>query len=220
MRNLSAEYRRVFNKEGKRSLYVALLILALSLIFQYYVGVYSTARATQFVGDLFLDNLPVVNVNPIIIEGALWAVFATVLLVAAKPRYLIFTLKAVAVFLAIRAFFNAVTHLGIYPDQLNPGNGTFSQLYVATGLETGYFFSAHTGLPAFMALIFWREKIWRFFFATLSVLFGISVLLAHVHYSIDVFAAPFMAYAIFKLSEYLFSGDYQLIQNDRPGAPF
>jgi hypothetical protein len=211
MRSTVIEYKRFFTKERRRSLYVAFFILALSLIFQYYAGVYSAHVATQYVGDLLLDHLPVVNLNLIIVEGALWAIFATLILVLLKPRYLIFTIKTVAVFLAIRSVFVAVTHLGIYPGQVVPGPGFFDQLYVALGLQTGYFFSGHTGLPILMALIFWDDRVWRFAYLILAVVFGISVLLAHVHYSIDVLAAPFMTFGIYKLSEYLFKDDLALI---------
>ena len=209
--NISSKYRGFFTKDRRRSLYVALLILGLALVFQYYAGEYSARSATQSVSDLLLDNIPIVNLNPIIVEGALCGILGTALLVFSKPKYILFTLKSLAVFLSLRAFFIAVTHLGIYPGQIVPGDGAFDQLYVALGLETGFFFSAHTGLPFFMALIFWDEKIWRYLFFILSGIFGAAVLFAHVHYSIDVFAAPFMAYSIFKLTEYLFSEDRKLI---------
>lgn len=210
MRNIIATYKSFFTKPRRRSLYVAFFILALSLIFQYYAGAYSAHVATQYVGDLLLDHLPIVNLNIIIVEGALWAIFLSTLLILAKPKYIIFSLKAVAVFLALRAVFVAVTHLGIYPGQIVPGPGPFDSLYVALGLQTGYFFSAHTGLPLLMAMIFWEEKVWRFTFLAVSGVFGISVLLAHVHYSIDVLAAPLMTYSIFKFAEYMFKEDFML----------
>lgn len=210
--SVGSSYRSVFTKDRRRSLYVAILIFALSLIFQYYASIYSAQRATQFVGDIILDNTPVVNLNLVIIEGALWAILMSAILVFSRPKYLTFTLKTVAVFLTVRSFFVAVTHLGIYPDQLIPGNGFFDQVYVSFGLEAGYFFSAHTGLPLLMGLIFWRERFWRWLYITISALFGISVLLAHVHYSIDVFAAPFMVYSIIEFSKFLFKEDYALAQ--------
>ena len=209
MRDLRGAYRSIFTKERRRALYVALFILSLSLIFQYYAGVYSNHVATQYVGDLLLDNLPVVNLNFIIVEGALWAIFLSIILILAKPRYIVFALKSVALFLALRSVFVAVTHLGIYPGQVVPGSGFFDQIYLGLGLETGYFFSAHTGLPILMALIFWDEKIWRFLYLALATIFGIAVLLAHVHYSIDVLAAPLMTYSIYRLAEYLFKEDYE-----------
>jgi len=124
-------------------------------------------------------------------------------------------MKAVAVFIATRAFMISVTHLGVYPGQIVPDPGFFDGIYSALNLQAGYFFSAHTGLPILMALIYWDEKFWRYVFLAFSLIFGISVLLAHVHYSIDVFASPFMTYSIFKLSQYLFSDDYELMNANR-----
>src|ERR1035441_1939913 len=102
MQNLISAYKNFFTKPRRRSLYVAFFILALSLIFQYYAGIYSAHVATQYVGDLLLDHLPVVNLNLIIVEGSLWAIFSSAILILVKPRYIIFTLKTVSVFLALR----------------------------------------------------------------------------------------------------------------------
>lgn len=213
MGKILEKYRGFFTKEHRRSFYVAFLILCLAIVFQYYAGEYSARSGTQSVSDLFLDNIPIVNLNLIIIEGALLAVLGTLVLVFSKTKYILFTMKAIGIFLAFRAFFIATTHLGIYPGQIIPGNGAFDQLYVFFGFETGFFFSAHTGLPFFMALIFWDERIWRYIYLVMSVVFGAAVLLAHIHYSIDVFAAPFMAFSIFKLAQYLFKDDFELLKS-------
>lgn len=190
-----------------------MLLLIGAFILGFFANSYSTRTGGNFVGDFFLDNLPVVNLNPIIIEGALLTMLIGIVLLLAKPRYIIFTIKAAAIFITIRSFFVAVTHLGVYPNQIVPSNGFFDQLYVALNLQAGYFFSGHTGLPYLMGLIFWKEKFWRYFFFIVSASFGVSVLLAHIHYSIDVFAAPFMTYSIFKLAQYFFPKDFKLIEN-------
>jgi membrane-associated phospholipid phosphatase len=60
-------------------------------------------------------------------------------------------------------------------------------------------------------LIFWDNRFLRWLFLGLSIFFGASVLLAHVHYSIDVFAAPFIVYGMFVITKNLFPHDYAMI---------
>lgn len=216
MRKLFQEYREVFTGARIRSLSVALILVGLAIVFQFYASAYVQRVSSNFVQDLFLEILPVVNLNAIIVEGALTAIAGSIILLLLKPRYLIFAIKASAIFIATRAVFISVTHLGIYPGQINPTSyGFFDHLYTGLGLEAGFFFSGHTGLSFLMALILWDEKLWRWVYIALTVLFGASVLLAHVHYSIDVLAAPYMTYAIFKMSQYFFKEDYRLV---RPGT--
>ena len=207
-----ASYKTFFTKEHVRSLLVALILLGLAVVFQFYASAYSSRVPSNSVPDLLLGILPVVNVNFLIVEGALAAIAGTILLLLFKPNYLIFTLKAAAIFIATRAVFVSVTHLGIYPGQIGPDpTGFFDNIYTGLGLEAGFFFSGHTGLTFLMALIFWKEKFWRYMYLIICVSFGIGVLLAHVHYSIDVLAAPYITYSIFVMSRYFFKEDYALI---------
>lgn len=205
--------KEFYTRERLRSLWVACILFALAVVFQYYASDYSSRVPSNSVPDLLLSILPVVNTNFLIIEGALAAIAGTiVLLVFFKPNYLIFTIKAAAIFIATRAVFVSVTHIGIYPGQIGPDpTGAFDRLYIDLGLEGGFFFSGHTGATFLMALIFWNERVWRYIYLGLCVALALGVLLAHVHYSIDVLAAPYMAYGIFKMSQYFFKEDYQLI---------
>jgi hypothetical protein len=70
------------------------------------------------------------------------------------------------------------------------------------------FFSGHTGLPFLIALIFWDHVYVRTLFLSSSVVFGVIVLLSHLHYSIDVFSAFFITYSIYHISLKLFHLDY------------
>ena len=188
--------------------------LSLAMVFQFYASAYVNRVPSNSVADLFLSILPVVNLNFIIVEGALIAIVLSILLVLAKPQYILFTLKAAAIFIATRAVFIAVTHIGIYPGGVNPDpTGIFDRTYTGLGLEAGFFFSGHTGFPCLMALIFWREKVWRYAYIALAIVFGIAVLFAHVHYTIDVLAAPYMAFGIYTMSKYFFAEDFKMIES-------
>lgn len=204
-------YKGFWTRDHVRSLVNALILLALAVVFQYYASAYIDRVPSNSVSDLFLSILPIVNLNFIIVEGALCAIAFSIILILVKPQYLLFTLKAAAIFIATRAVFISVTHIGIYPGQIGPDpTGIFDHIYTGLGLEAGFFFSGHTGLTFLMALIMWDEKFWRYAYLILSVVFGIAVLFAHVHYSMDVLAAPYMSYGIYKMSQYFFSKDYKL----------
>ena len=205
-------YKGFFTREHVRSLVNALILLALAMIFQFYASAYINRTPGKPGVDLFLSILPVINLNLLIVEGALAAIVFSVILILAKPKYLLFALKAGAIFIATRAMFIAVTHIGIYPGQINPDIGFFDRIYTGLGLEAGFFFSGHTGLPLLMALILWNKKTWRYIYIALSIIFGIAVLFAHIHYTMDVLAAPYMTYGIFKMSQYFFPEDWKLAE--------
>lgn len=207
--------RNILSRERLPSLLGALALLGAAYVVEHFANLYAFAYSlrptSNHVGDIILDNIPVVDLNFIIIEGALIAIILGTLFVFSKPRYVLFTLKTLALFIIIRALFISLTHVGIHPDNLAPGLGLFDAIYLYLNFQTGLFFSGHTGLPLLIAFIFWDIPWVRYTLLLLSFVFGVAVLLAHIHYSIDVFAAPFMAYGIFKIAKSLFPGDYALI---------
>ncbi|MEK9180440.1 MAG: phosphatase PAP2-related protein [Patescibacteria group bacterium] len=206
---------KFWTPERKHSLYMGLLLLILAFIVQISAGRYSarSAASAPFVGDLFLDNLPVISLDILIVEASLafWAIILSLLVM--RPRYLLFGLKVIALFIIFRAFFISLTHIGIYPERavIGDGWGPAEGLYGLFTFQGNFFFSGHTGLPVLMFLIFTKDVFWRKFFFAAAFVFGASVLLAHVHYSIDVFAAPFITYGIFRIAARLFPRDYELL---------
>lgn len=207
--------RDLFRGEYLRSLVAAFVLLALAYVAEHFANLYeleySLRPTSTYVGDLLLDNIPAINLNLVIIEGALLSiVFGTLYIVFKQTRHVLFTLKALALTIAIRALFISLTHVGIYPDTIHPGLGFFDSIYLYLNFQTGFFFSGHTAMPFLMALIFWKKFRLRVIFLSMSAIFGVAVLLAHIHYSIDVLAAPFMAYGIFKIAQYFFPRDYEL----------
>lgn len=205
----------LFGPIYQRSLAVALSLLGLAYVAEHFANAYAyiyMARPTSnYVGDFLLDGLPAVDLNLIIIDVALVSIVCGTIFVLSKPRYVLFSLKALALFIIIRAFFVSLTHVGMPPETILPNTGIFDSLYSYLNLQLGLFFSGHTGLPFLVALIFWEKMRVRLVFLLMSLTFGIAVLLSHTHYSIDVFAAPFMAYGIFNIAKRFFPRDYTLI---------
>jgi len=78
-------------------------------------------------------------------------------------------------------------------------NDPFVQLFGKGEILTkDLFFSGHTA-TLFLLFLLTKNKILKIIFLVSTVTVGIAVLLQHVHYSIDVFVAPFVAYSAFKI---------------------
>ncbi len=194
------------------SLVAGLVMLAAAFAAHKAANSYISAMAGPTVPDLLLAWLPTVPVDYIIILGPLLFTVFSLALFIYQPRYLNFGLKALAIFVAVRSFSIILTHLGPAPGQMTldastPGFYWYSLLFTTTN---DFFFSGHTGVPFLLALAVWPAKFWRYVSLLTSVVFGVGMLLAHLHYSIDVLAAPFMAYSLFALCRRIFPRDYAL----------
>ena len=82
-------------------------------------------------------------------------------------------------------------------------NDPFVQIFGSGEILTkDLFFSGHTA-TLFLFFMVANKRILKAIFLSFAVIVGISVLLQHVHYSIDVFSAPFFSYASVKFATYI-----------------
>ena len=65
-------------------------------------------------------------------------------------------------------------------------------------LTKDLFFSGHTG-TLFLLFLLAENKTLKILFLISTIMVGSAVLLQHVHYSIDVFVAPFVAYSSYRI---------------------
>lgn len=198
------DYKTCFSdKYFIKSFILALVFLFLSLVINFYAGTYATERASNHVTDIILSNVRVFDLDGVFIWGSFLLGTIIALLCLYKPEKMPFTVKSIALFVVIRSLFITLTHLGPFPSQVAIDSDILSKMTFGGDL----FFSGHTGLPFLMALTFWRDKTMRYIFLAISIIFAIVVLLAHLHYSIDVLSAFFITYTIFHISEYIFKKD-------------
>ena len=160
--------------------------------------------------DLLLDHLPVMELEYFLVWGLELLFALLVIILALHPGYLPFSLKSIGFLYLIRSFFIILTPLGARPDRVIAPSEKL--LYDLAYGSNEFFFSGHTSFPLILALIFWHRPIIRSVLLVATVLFGAAVLLAHTHYSIDVFAVPFIVPTIFVMSKKLFAGDLKYIR--------
>lgn len=190
---------------------IGAIMLILSLFVNFWAGKYATLRASNFVEDLLFNILPIVDVSWLFFYGYVIFCFFTVLLLFFYPQKIPFLLKSMSLFIVIRGMFVVLTHIGPSPYQINMDDFELLRRFTFGG---DLFFSSHTGMPFLFGLIFWREKIWRFVFFGISLMFGTIVLLGRLHYSIDVFAAFFITYTIYCIAQKFFYTDFVLSGNN------
>ncbi len=186
--------------------------LIIGFIVNYFATAYADVRASNYVDDIILSNIPTFNMDGSFVIGPIvfWAIMSCFLL--RWPKRIPFVFDATALLLIIRSGFITLTHFGPFPDHMVI-QGDFYHLFSTGG---DLFFSGHTAVPYLLALIFW-DHVWLRTFCILSaIFFGVIVLLAHVHYSIDVAAAFFITYSIYHIAIRWFKNDLQMFHEAIP----
>jgi membrane-associated phospholipid phosphatase len=129
----------------------------------------------------------------LIYAGVILGVF----LLARRPDRLLLALQAYTIMVLIR--FAAMYVLPFDPPPaIIVLKDPFVQMFGTGRAPTrDLFFSGHTA-TMFLLYLTVRERYARIVFLVCTVGVGIAVLIQHVHYTVDVFAAPFFAYCAYR----------------------
>ena len=220
MDKLKKKYRDFWqDRQARRRMFISLALLFGALIINHFAALYAFERASNPVSDIILSNFPALDVDWVFVWGPIifWLIITIRLL--KEPKQIAFTIKSVALFVVIRSIFISLTHIGPFPDHttldtfgaslLSGGVNGHSPFFFVFSSGADLFFSAHTGLPFLLALIFWPYREFKTFCLASSGFFGVVVLLGHLHYSIDVASAFFITYTIHHLATRFFKEDLQ-----------
>jgi len=186
----------------KKFILLSCVFLLITLVLNYLAGSYVARKVNNAVSDLILDNLPSINLSWMFYYGALILILITLIYVVFfKVNKIHAVIGQGALLLLIRSFFICLTHLS------TPEGAIIShapRVFDFLDFQNALFFSGHTAFPFLLFLIFRKEKI-GIFFLIMSFVMAATVLLMHVHYSIDVFAAFFITYGSYKIGEKIIS---------------
>jgi len=197
-------YKPHINKEFLLSCVYGFLILLASLVTNFYAGMYAIEKASNPVTDIILSNVPLFDIDGIFNYGSVAMIIFIIIVCLFHPKKIPFALKSIGLFYLIRSIFMTLTHLGPFPTRMVVDPASYFNYF---NFGADLFFSGHTGLPFLVALIFWEKKWLRITFLCMSIIFAVVVLLAHLHYSIDVLAAFFITYSIFVIAKKVFEKD-------------
>lgn len=162
-------------------------------------------RPGVVLGDPILSLFEAHDVTWLTFSLIYGGLIAGIVVLIRTPRQLLVALQAYTVFVLVR-----ISCMYIVP--LDPPPGMISLKdpfveYLGTGkvLTRDLFFSGHTGTLFLLGLSVELKRAKIAFFSG-SLLVGMCVLLQHVHYTIDVVAAPAFAYAAYRIVALLHTG--------------
>jgi hypothetical protein len=182
------------------------VVLLLVLRFYSYVLHIVEARPGPILPDAFLERIPPHDLS--------WLIFSTVYGVMGTglirllwfPRELVRGVLAYVILTAFRIVALWVTPLDPPAGMIVLRDALTEGMSGAGVLTRDLFFSGHTATVFLFSLGVPGRAVQRAYLAG-TILVGVAVLVQHVHYTVDVVAAPFFAYASLGAASWLCRGD-------------
>ncbi|MBK9098802.1 MAG: hypothetical protein IPM14_11920 [bacterium] len=155
-------------------------------------------------------NDPLLNLfNPVDLTWATFALIYVALIIflvsiIKEPKKLMIALQTYGLMVFFRGVAMYLTPFNA-PEKIILLHDPFVQFFGDGGILTkDLFFSGHTG-TMFLLFLLVDNKTLKTIFLVATILVGSAVLLQHVHYTVDVFVAPFVAYGSYRIIKKLHS---------------
>lgn len=185
-------------RKNKYELIITLLFLAAVLFSLTKFLVYIEARNGISFYDPILGLFEPIDLTWLIFTLIYGSLLLAIIYLISKPRKLLFTIQLYTFIVLVRIIAMWLLPLNP-PEKMIMLTDPFVEFF-GTGktLTKDLFFSGHTATLLLLFLTTDNKTISKvFLLSTIGV--AISVLLQHVHYSIDVFAALFFTYACYSI---------------------
>ena len=172
------------------------LILVLALLASFLKHVES--RAGVVLPDPVLSLVAPVDLTWLTFALIYLGLVAAIVVLSRYPSTLLLALQAYMVMVLFRIAAMYLVPLDPPPTMIALVDPTVETFGTGATLTRDLFFSGHTS-TLFLLFLVVPGRLWKAVFAVCAVAVGVAVLIQHVHYAIDVFAAPFFAFGAFSL---------------------
>ena len=185
-------------RNSKIELSITLILLIATLVFfTHFINAVEARKGVEL-NDPILKLFNPINLSGFIFSIIYISIILSLIIFLSEPDRFVFAMQVYSLMVMIRI-------ITLYLVPLNaPGNMMPLVDPLVTNLGTGrlltkdLFFSGHTATMFLLFLVSGGKKTRIFFFCGFIII-GIAVLLQHVHYTIDVIAAPFFTYTSFRI---------------------
>ncbi len=186
----------IFSKTRREFIFTIILLAVTLLSLTNFLN-YVENRPGVVLPDPLLSMFNPINLTWLTFGLIYFSLIAAVVTFSRKPELIV---TAIQVYTVMVIFRIAAMYLVPFnpPAKMISLDDPFVQFF-GTGqtLTKDLFFSGHTATLFLLFLTAEKEKL-KYLFLFFTVIVGAAVLLQHVHYSIDVFAAPFFTYAAYR----------------------
>lgn len=186
------------DKNNRVELIITLLLLAAVLISLTNFLNYVEARQGVVLSDPIINLFSPIDLTWLIFALIYISIVAAIATLLKNPKQLLFAIQLYTLMVAIRIAAMYLLPLDP-PSTMIILNDPLVEFF-GTGqtLTKDLFFSGHTA-TLFILFLVSEKKIIKFVFLISTIAVALSVILQHVHYTIDVFAAVFFTYACYNL---------------------
>lgn len=159
---------------------------------------FNEGRAGVSLGDPVLHFFNPLDLTWLIFVLIYLSIVLALIYLFRRPDSLLYVLQVYSLLLLIRMLMMFLLPLNP-PSGMIPLNDPFVQGF-GTGqlLTKDLFFSGHTA-TIFMLYLVIENRLYKKLFIIFTIVVGLSLLLQHVHYAVDVASAPFFAYLAYRL---------------------
>lgn len=185
-------------KAFRIELVLTILFLIITLHFLSRFLVFIETREGVILSDPILPFFNAVDLTWFSFSLIYLSIVTAIIIFVPVPHQIMLAVQSYIVMVVIRIAAMYLTPLDPPPGMI-PLNDPVVEI-IGTGqlLTRDLFFSGHTA-TLFLFYLVSDKKLFKYLFLICVVLVGISVLLQKVHYTIDVFVAPFFAYIAFRI---------------------
>lgn len=189
-----AQRQHIFSVEVRTRFGITLLVLVAVLVgFTRFLAVVEARQGVVF-ADPLLALFPPIDVTWLTFALIYGALLTAIIYLLRHPSSLLLALQSYTALVLARM--GAMWLLPLDPpSDMLPLIDPIVEIAGSGGvtLSRDLFFSGHTSTLFLLALVI-PHRLLHILFVCCTLLVGCCVVLQHVHYSIDVFAAPFFAY--------------------------
>ena len=175
----------------------AIIVTAVIIAFSHFLH-FIEQRDGVVLNDPILKSFNPIDLTWLIFALIYLSLIIFIITTFSKPNKLLISFQAYGLMLIFRTIAMYITPFEA-PEKIILLDDPFVQFFAKGDILTkDLFFSGHTG-TLFLVSLLAENKTLKTIFLILTILVGSAVLLQHVHYSIDVFVAPFVAFASYRI---------------------